>query len=84
MGHHANRNTCQGLSSYCYGIQRHKAPFEVHRITIFDMMNAVYRDMPLIFIEAVSDTVFGMMNAVYRDKPLILIGVIFGGEACLP
>ena len=37
--------------------------------TVFDMINAVYDDKPLIFIQAVSDTVFDMINGVYHDKP---------------
>ena len=41
------------------------------------MINAVYRDKPVIFMKTVSDTEFDMMNAVYRDKPLIFIGATF-------
>ena len=45
--------------------------------TVFDMINAVYHDKPLIFIKGISHTVLDMINAVYHDKPLIFIRAMF-------
>ena len=37
------------------------------------MINAVYDEMPLIFIGGVSDTILDMISVVHHDKPFIFI-----------
>ena len=65
-----------GLNTFEYGLLNTFEFIKAVSDTVFDMINAVYHDKPLIFIKVVSNTVLDMINAAYYDRPLIFIKAV--------